>query len=124
MRFMTMVKADPSYEAGDPPSPELMEAIGALAEESARAGVLLEMGGLLPTRAGARIRVSRGKLKVIDGPFSEAKEVIGGYAILQVASKEEAIEQGKRFMALHARILPTWEGELEIRQLEEFEAQS
>lgn len=122
MRFITMVKAGADYEAGAPPTPELMDAIGKLAEESARAGVLLEMGGLLPSATGARVRVSRGKLTVTDGPFSEAKELIGGYAILQVGSREEAIEHGKRFMALHAEVLgPSYEGELEIRQLADFE---
>jgi len=118
MRFMMIVKGNKDYEAGKPPSPELMAAIGKLSEQEARAGILLDSGGLLPSAAGAKVRVAGGKVTVIDGPFSEAKELIGGYAILKAGSKVEAIEMGKRFMALHAEILGTaYEGELEIRQM-------
>jgi hypothetical protein len=120
MRFMMIVKADKSYESGAPPKPELMAAIGKLSEEMIKAGVLLEMGGLLPSSKGARINVKLGKLTVTDGPFSEAKELIGGYAILQVKSREEAIERGRRFMQVHADVLgPSFDGELEIRQMPE-----
>lgn len=120
MRYMMIVKADKNYEAGAPPEPELMSAVGKLSEEMIKAGVLLEMGGLLPSSKGARINVKQGKLIVTDGPFSEAKELIGGYAILQVTSKEEAIERGRRFMQLHADVLgPSYDGELEIRQMPE-----
>lgn len=118
MRFMMMVKADPDYEAGRPPAPELMGAIGRLSEEMAKAGILIEQGGLLPSARGAKVRASGGKLTVVDGPFSEAKELVGGYAILQVRSREEAIELGKRFMKVHADVLgPAYDGELEIRQM-------
>ena len=88
MRFMMIVKGDSNYEAGAPPSPELMAAVGKLSEEMIKAGVLLDMGGLLPTSKGALINVKQGKLTVTDGPFSEAKEVIGGYAVLQCKSRE------------------------------------
>ena len=122
MRFMMIVKADQSSEAGLPPSPELMAAIGALSEEMFKAGVLLEMGGLLPSAMGARVRAANRKLTVTDGPFTEAKELIGGYAILRADSKAEAIEHGKRFMNVHLQTLgPSYEGELEIRQLMDFE---
>jgi hypothetical protein len=125
MRFMTLVKADKNYEAGAPPSPELIAAIGKLAAEMTAAGLLLDTGGLLPSSAGARVRLSGGKLTVIDGPFTEAKELIGGYAILRADSKEEAIELGKRFMKLHADILgSSYEGELEVRQLADFAPES
>jgi hypothetical protein len=118
MRFMTMVKADKNYEAGAPPDPRLMEAIGKLSEEMMKAGVLVSSEGLLPSSKGARIRASGGKLSVTDGPFSEAKELIGGLAILQVKSKDEAIELARRFMTVHQDVLgPGWEGEIEIRQL-------
>lgn len=118
MRFMMMIKADKDYEAGIPPSKELMAAIGKLTEEMMRAGVVVETGGLLPSSMGARIQIARGKLTVTDGPFGETKELIGGYAILQAGSKEEAIELGKRFMKVHSDILGlSYEGELEIRQL-------
>jgi hypothetical protein len=120
MRFMMIVKADQNYEAGAAPKPELMAAIVKLSEEMIKAGVLLDMGGLLPSSKGVRINVRQGRLTVTDGPFSEAKELIGGYAILQVKSKDEAIERGRRFMQLHADVLgPLYEGELEIRQMPE-----
>ena len=120
MRFMMIVKADKNYESGAPPKPELMAAIGKLSEEMIKAGVLLDMGGLLPSSKGARIGVRHGKVTVTDGPFSEAKELIGGYAILQVKSREEAIERGRRFMQVHADVLgPSYDGELEIRQMPE-----
>ncbi|HEY3120975.1 MAG TPA: YciI family protein [Vicinamibacteria bacterium] len=115
---MMMVKADKDYEAGVPPSPELMAAIGKLGEDAARAGELVEMGGLLPSSKGARIRLAGGKLTVTDGPFSEAKELIGGYAIFQLPSKEEAIQKAKDFLKAHEQVLgPAYTGEIEIRQL-------
>ena len=121
MRFMTMIKADKNYEAGAPPDPRRMAAIGELTEEMIKAGVVLATEGLLPSSKGARLRLSGGKLTVTDGPFAEAKELIGGFAILRAKSKQEAIELGSRFLRLHEQILgPTWEGECEIRQLADF----
>ena len=118
MRFMMIVKADKDYEAGVPPKAELIAAIGKLSEEMARSGILLESGGLLPSSAGARVRVAGKRLTVTDGPFAETKELVGGFAILQAKSKEEAIELGKRFMQVHAEVLgPSYEGELEVRQV-------
>jgi hypothetical protein len=118
MRFMMMVKADPSYEAGKPPNPELLEAIGKLTDDMVKAGVLVQTGGLLPSSKGARVRVSRGSLSVTDGPFPETKELIGGYAIVEAASRDDAIQLGRRFMELHAKIIgPSYDGECEIRQL-------
>jgi hypothetical protein len=123
MRFMMIVKADKDYEAGAPPKPELMAAIGQHAQDMIKRGKLLESGGLLPSSAGARVRVAGGKLTVVDGPFTEAKELVGGYAIMQAESRAEAIEMGKQFMKLHADVLGTsYEGELEIRQLADFAA--
>ena len=118
MRFMAIVKSNQNDEASSPPNQKLMEAVGKLAEELIKSGVLLDTAGLLPTSFGTRIRVTRGKMTVKDGPFTEAKEIIGGYAILQVRSKEEAIELGRRFMQVHVDI----EGaachrELEVRQI-------
>ena len=121
MRFMMLVKVngDKNYEAGVPPPPALMAAIGKLAQEAVQRGAMIDMGGLLPSSKGARVRVSRGRVTVIDGPFTEAKELVGGYAIMQAKSKEEAIEMGKEFMGVHLSALgPEYEGELEIRQLE------
>jgi len=118
MQFMMMVKADKDYEAGVPPNPQLLAAIGKLTDDMVKAGVLVNTGGLLPSSNGARVRVSRGKLSVTDGPFAETKELIGGYAIVKAASREEAIQLGRRFMELHAAILgPSYDGECEIRQL-------
>jgi hypothetical protein len=120
MRFMMMVKADKNYEAGVPPSPELMAAIGKLGEEAAKAGELVEMGGLLPSAKGARVRLAGGKMVVVDGPFSEAKELIGGYAIFRLASKEQAIEKAKEFLKAHEQVLgPSYAGEIEVRELSE-----
>jgi hypothetical protein len=118
MRFMMIVKAGKDYEAGKPPPPELMAVVAKEAEELTKAGIMLETGGLLPSRMGARVRVGQGKMTVTDGPFAESKELIGGFAVMQVASKQEAIELGRRFMQLHADVLgPEYEGELEIRQM-------
>lgn len=118
MRFMMMVKADKNYEAGIPPKPELLAAIGKLTDDMVRAGVLVQTGGLLPSSTGARVHVSRGKLSVTDGPFAETKELIGGYAIVEAASRDEAIQLGRRFMELHAAVLgPSYDGECEVRQL-------
>jgi hypothetical protein len=118
MKYMMMVKGNKDYENGAPPDPRLMTAIGKHSEEMIKAGVLLETGGLLPSSQGARVRAARGKLTVSDGPFAESKELIGGYAILKANSKEEAIKLGSDFMKLHVEVLgPTYEGELEIRQM-------
>jgi hypothetical protein len=118
MRFMMIVKADKDYEAGVPPPPALVAAIGKLSEDHMKSGVLLETGGLMPSSRGARVRVSAGQLGVTDGPFAETKELVGGYAIVQVKSRDEAVELGKQFMALHASVLgPSYEGECEVRQI-------
>lgn len=118
MQFMMMVKADPGYEAGVPPKPELLAAIGKLTDEMARAGILRQTGGLLPSVAGARVRVRDGKLTVTDGPFAETKELIGGYAIVDVASRQEAVALGRQFMEIHAAVLgASYQGECEIRQM-------
>jgi hypothetical protein len=103
-------------ETSGPPPRELMEAIGKLGEEATKAGVLVVTGGLQPSAMGARVRLSRGRLTVTDGPFTETKELIGGYAIYEVSSKE-AIEWTLRFMELHKKHWPGWEGETEIRQI-------
>jgi hypothetical protein len=115
---MNIVKGGKECDSMQPPNPALMAAIGKLAEEVTKAGIMLDNGGLLPTSMGATIRAKGGKLVVKDGPFTEAKEMIGGYAIMQVRSKEEAIELGRRFLQLHIDVLGSnYEGELEIRQM-------
>ena len=114
MRFMVMVKGS---ESAGPPPQALMDGIAKLGEEAARHGVFVEMGGLMPSAFGARMRLAAGKITVTDGPFAETKEVIGGYAVYNVKSKQEAIEWTKRFLDLHKEHWPRWEGECEVRQL-------
>jgi hypothetical protein len=120
VRFMMIVKGNADYEAGRPPSPELTAAIGKLSQNMGKSGVLLDTGGLLPSSKGARLHLSKGRIAVVDGPFAEAKELIGGYAIVQARSKEEAVELGKRFLEAHlAAGDPGLEVECEIRQFAE-----
>ena len=114
MRFMMIVKH--AEKQGVPPKP-LMDAIAKLAEEEVKAGKMLGNGGLAPTALGASVRLSRGKVTVTDGPFSEAKEVIGGYAQFELGSKEEAVQSAVRFMELHKQYWPEFEGETEVRQM-------
>lgn len=116
MRFMILVK---STESSSPPPQVLMEAIAKLGEEGMRTGVLVETGGLFPTAMGARVRLAGGKVTTTDGPFSEAKEVVGGYAVYNVKSKDEAIRLTTRFLDLHKEHWKGWEGEAEIRQVVE-----
>lgn len=117
MRFMVIVKASKESEAGVLPSKELVAAMGKFNEEMVKAGVMLAGEGLQPSSKGARIKFSGGKRTVIDGPFAETKELIAGFWLLQVKSREEAIEWMKR---CPEPMGPGQEGELEIRQL--FEA--
>ena len=114
MRFMMIVK---TVENSGPPPKGLMDAIAKLGEEATKAGEMVETGGLGPTATGARVRLSGGKLTVTDGPFTEAKEVVGGYAVFELKSKKEAIESAMRFMELHKQHWPGWEGVTEVRQL-------
>lgn len=118
MQFMMIVKATKDSEAGCVPNPELMAAVAKMADEANKRGIMVTAGGLQPSSRGARVRVSGGKTTLIDGPFTETKELVGGYAIFDLESKEEAIQMGTRFMQVHADILgPSYEGELEIRPL-------
>jgi hypothetical protein len=114
MRFMMIVQ---SAENSGPPPKELMEAIEKIAVEATKAGEMVESGGLASTATGTRVRLSGGKLTVTDGPFTEAKEVFGGYAMFELKSKEEAIERTVQFMELHKRHWPAWNGVTEIRQV-------
>ena len=119
MRFMTMIKS--VENAAGPPPKELMDAIANLGMEAAKGGVKVEPGGLLPSAAGALLRLtSDGTISFKDGPFSEAKELIGGYAIYTVNSKAEAVEWARRFLNLHKQHWKGWQGEVEVRQLMEF----
>jgi len=118
MRYMLMVTATPKYEAGAPVEPALIEAIGKHSRKLIDAGILVQAGGLQPSSKGARIGAKGGKLSVTDGPFTEAKELVGGFAIMELPSKEEAIRLGKEFMQIHVDVLgPDYTGMLEIRPM-------
>jgi hypothetical protein len=119
MKFLMMIKHSEGHRHEDVPQ-ALMDAMGKFVGESMKRGILKDTAGLKPTSEGFRIRLSKGKLKVSDGPFTEAKEVIGGYALVEVPSKEEALEVARQFMDLHRVHWPSFEGESEVRQLEEF----
>ena len=116
MKFMTLVRS--AEGAGFPPK-ELMDGIVNLGIEARKAGAMVETGGLMPSSAGALMRLEDGDVVVTDGPFAEAREVIGGYAVYDVASKAEAIEWARRFIELHKLHWPSWSGEVEIRQIME-----
>src|ERR1700749_471078 len=113
MRYMVIVKHS---EKQGPPPKELMDAIMKLAQDEAKAGTMLGNGGLGPTAQGATVRLAGGKVTVTDGPFTEAKEVIGGFAQFELKSKQKAIDSAVRFMELHKKYWPGWEGVTEVRQ--------
>lgn len=113
MRFLSMIRVDET--TGQVPSEQLMADMGRLMEELTRTGQLVSTAGLQPTSEGVRVRLHRGgKLSVVDGPFIETKEVIGGYAILEAQSREEAVEVARRFLKVHGT---DWDVECEVRQL-------
>ena len=114
MRFMMIVKH--GENSGAPPK-ELMDAIAVIAEEAVKDGTMVANGGLAPTAVSQRVRLSRGQVTALDGPFTESKEVVGGFAIIEFKSKEDAIEGAKQFMELHKKYWPGWEGETEVRQV-------
>ena len=114
MRFLCLYK--PGQESTGAPTQQEMDAMGALIGEMSRAGVLVQTEGCQPSAKGARVRIKGGQFTVVDGPFAEAKELVGGMAVIQVRSKAEAIEWTKRFLAVAGR------GESEIRQLHEMPA--
>lgn len=114
MQFMMIVK---HKEGQGLPPKELMDAIEKLSQEAVQAGTMRGSGGLKPTDAGSRVRLANGNITVVDGPFAEAKEIIGGYAQFELKSKEEAVQSAVRFMELHKKYWPGWEGETEVRQM-------
>jgi hypothetical protein len=117
MKFLMMIKHTEAYR--NQPIPQaLMDAMGPFVEEGFRSGVLKDTAGLLPTSEAFRVRTSGGKLTVTDGPFTEAKEVVGGYALVEVASKEAAMTMARDFMELHRVHWPAFEGECEVRPVE------
>ncbi len=117
MKFLMLIKHSESYRNQKIPQ-ALMDAMGEFVGEGLKSGVLKETAGLKPTAEGFRVRSSGKRLKVTDGPFTEAKEIIGGYAMVEVASKEEALKTAREFMELHRVHWPEFEGECEVRQLD------
>jgi hypothetical protein len=114
MRFLSMIRIDET--TGQVPSEQLMADMGKLIEELTRTGQLVSTAGLRPTSEGVRVRLHRGgRLSAVDGPFTETKEVIGGYAILEAPSKAEAVELTRRFLQVHGA---DWDVECEVRQLD------
>jgi hypothetical protein len=113
MRFLSMIRID--ERAAKPPTDRLMEDMGKLMEEMTRKGKLVRTAGLRPTAEGFRVRLRGGKLSRTDGPFTEAKEVIGGYAVLEADSTEEAMELTERFLRVHG---DEWDLECEVRPLD------
>lgn len=114
MRFLSMIRINESTR--QVPSEQLMADMGKLMEELTRTGQLVSTAGLRPSSEGVRVRLHRGgRLSMVDGPFTETKEVIGGYAILEAASKAEAVELTRRFLKVHGT---DWDVECEVRQLD------
>ena len=116
MHYIMMIKATVDYEAGKPPSPELMAGMARLTEEYVKSGAMVATGGLAPSSQGMRVRLEHGRRSVTDGPFIETKELIGGYAILKAGSREEAIAMANRVLDVHAAAHVS-ETEIEIRPL-------
>ena len=117
MRYMMFIKHTEDYQPGDVPA-SLYEAMGKFVEDATKSGNFVDGTGLQRTSAGTRVRLQNGKITVIDGPFAESKEIVGGYAIIDAKSREEALEIARRFMEVHLTHWPTFEGECEMRPLE------
>lgn len=116
MRYLCFIRHSEKYREGQPP-PALMAAIGEFMKETMQEGTLVDTGGLLPSKDGLKIRLSNGKITVTDGPFTETKEVIGGWAIFDTKTRERAVEMATKFMDLHRQHWPEFEGESEVRPM-------
>ena len=116
MKYLTFIRQPESYRQAGPPK-ALMEAMGKFVEKSRKDGTLVDTGGLLASKDGALVRLANGKITVTDGPFTESKEVIGGWAILKADSKAEAVRVATEFMELHRKYWPEFEGESEVRPM-------
>jgi hypothetical protein len=115
MRFMMLVKHG-GQSCGAPPK-EFMEQLNKMAENAAKGGAMIASGGLAPIDQSTRVRLEKGQVTIMDGPFTETKEIVGGYAQFEFRSKEEAVASTKKFMEIHRDYWPGWEGETEIRQI-------
>ncbi len=116
MKYLCFIRHSEEYRESGPPA-ALMEAMGQFVQRSMKDGTLVDTGGLLPSREGARVRLAGGRITVTDGPFIDSKEIIGGWAILQAASKADALRVAKEFMELHRTHWPAFEGESELRPM-------
>jgi hypothetical protein len=124
MQFLMLVKHG---ENPGPPPKEFLDAMAKLGEDAAKSGTMIASGGLVPISKSTRVRLARGKVTAIDGPYTEAKEVVGGFAMFELKSHQEALDGAMHFMELHKKYWPGWEGETEIRQVlgpEAFEPKS
>ena len=121
MQFLMLIKVanNADYEAGKPPPPELEAAMGELMGEWSKSGAMVSAAGLRPSSRGARLRLAPGRVAVSDGPFTEAKEIIGGFFILEVEDKATAVAMTERFVELHRNVLgDDFELECEVREIE------
>lgn len=118
MKYLMLIKHAESYRA-EPIPQGLMDAMGEFVGEGLKSGVIKDTAGLKPTAEGFRVRSSRNQLKVTDGPFTESKEVVGGYAMIEVDSRDEALKVARQFMELHRVHWPAFDGECEVRPLED-----
>jgi hypothetical protein len=116
MKYLTFIRHPEKYRDAPPP-PAFLKAMGEFVQRSQKDGTVVDTGGLMPSKDGARIRLEKGKITVTDGPFSEAKEVIGGWAILETKSKEDVMRIATEFMELHRQHWPGFEGESEVRPM-------
>jgi hypothetical protein len=116
MKFLSFISSSESLRKSQPPA-ALMQAMDVFVRESLASGAVVDTGGLLPSKDGTRIRLEGGEITVTDGPFTESKEVIGGWAILQADSKEEAVRFATKFMELHRKYWPEFVGESEVRPM-------
>jgi hypothetical protein len=114
MRYMVFVKM--ADDVGAPPA-ELVETMGKEMADAFASGWMVDAGGLYPTSQSTEIRVTAGDITVTDGPYSEVKEVVGGYSIIEVRSQEEAVAAARRVAEIHQQYWPTWEGSVEVRRI-------
>ena len=116
MKYLTFIRHAESFREAGPPQ-ALMAAMGEFVQRSLKSGVLVDTGGLLPSKEGVRVRLTKGRITVTDGPFTESKEILGGWAILETETREEAVRITREFMELHREHWPQFEGESEVRAM-------
>jgi len=119
MKYLSFIRSPESFRNQAPP-PAMMAAMGEFVQKCFREGSVVDTGGLMPSKDGFRVRVENGQLTVTDGPFSESKEIIGGWAVLQADTREKALAIATEFMELHRKHWPGFVAESEVRPIEEF----